>query len=74
MISSSFEFARSQDLPELYHDAGQFYWGSKAAWKSETPIFTGNSSVTILGKWETIDVDTLEDWNIVEGLLSLRSK
>jgi hypothetical protein len=27
-----------------------------------------------LDKWETIDVDTLDDWSIVEGLLSLRSK
>jgi N-acylneuraminate cytidylyltransferase len=74
MVSSLFEFTRSQDLPELYHDAGQFYWGTKTAWKSETPIFSGNSSVTILDKWETIDVDTLDDWSIVEGLLSLRSK
>jgi pseudaminic acid cytidylyltransferase len=74
MVSSLFEFTRSQDLPELYHDAGQFYWGTKTAWESETPIFSGNSSVTILDKWETIDVDTLDDWSIVEGLLSLRSK
>ena len=24
--------AWSQDLQEAYHDAGQFYWGTKAAW------------------------------------------
>ena len=74
MISSSNEFTRSQDLQNLYHDAGQFYWGTKSAWKSQSPIFSGKSSVIVLDKWEAIDVDTLEDWNIVERLLSFRSE
>jgi len=74
MISSSDEFTRSQDLQNLYQDAGQFYWGTKTAWKSLRPIFSGKSSVIVLDKWEAIDVDTLDDWNIVEGLLSFRSK
>ena len=74
LISVTDEFSRSQDLEDLYHDAGQFYWGTKSAWKSQTPIFSGKSDVIVLDKWEAIDVDTLDDWNIVEGLLSLRSK
>ena len=59
---------------KLYHDAGQFYWGTKSAWINQAPILSGKSSVILLGKWEAIDVDTLEDWNIVEELLTLRSK
>ena len=74
MITNKFESTRSQDLPNLFHDAGQFYWGRKTAWENQKPIFSGNSSVIEIGKWEAIDVDTIEDWDIVEGLLSLRSE
>ena len=73
MVSASNELTRSQDLTKLYHDAGQFYWGTKDAWANQAPILSGNSSVILLGKWEAIDVDSLEDWNIVEELLKLRS-
>ena len=31
---------RSQDLEEVYHDAGQFYWGRVEAWLKERPPFT----------------------------------
>lgn len=73
MVSVSHEFTRSQDLVKLFHDAGQFYWGTKAAWANQAPILSGKSSVILLGKWEAIDVDNLEDWNFVEELLTLRS-
>ena len=73
MVSVSHELTRSQDIKKLYHDAGQFYWGTKSAWAKHAPILSGKSSVVLLGKWEAIDVDTLEDWNIVEELLTLRS-
>lgn len=73
MVSVSHEMTRSQDIVKFYHDAGQFYWGTKSAWAKQAPILSGKSSVVLLGKWEAIDVDTLEDWNIVEELLTLRS-
>ena len=30
MFYPEHEQSRSQDLEEAYHDAGQFYWGSRA--------------------------------------------
>ena len=30
---------RSQDLKDVYHDAGQFYWGSQKTWLNEKIIF-----------------------------------
>jgi len=60
---------RSQDLPEAYHDAGQFYWGAKAAWLSGAPIFGRGSAPVILPRYRVQDIDTLEDWAHAETLL-----
>ena len=57
---------RSQDLDEAYHDAGQFYWGSAAAWRAEKPIFSADSVPVILPRERVQDVDTFEDWRIAE--------
>ncbi len=52
---------RSQDLEELYHDAGQFYWGRPDAWLSTRNLFEG-SQVLILPRWRVQDIDTEDDW------------
>ena len=54
--------ARSQDLQEAYHDAGQFYWGRTEAWLNEKSFFTIDSAPVILPRHRVQDVDTLEDW------------
>lgn len=62
---------RSQDLPEVYYDAGQFcWWDCKAFMKAvdmeqfrrmkRYPMF--------LSKHLVQDIDTLEDWDIAEKL------
>ncbi len=53
---------RSQDLEEAYHDAGQFYWGSRDAWLEEKPIFSSISYPVILPRHLVQDIDTREDW------------
>ena len=57
---------RSQDLEEAYHDAGQFYWGTVAAWRAEKPIFSADSAPVILPRERVQDIDTAEDWRIAE--------
>lgn len=57
---------RSQDLKENYHDAGQFYWGTQAAWLSGKPLFGIHSSPVILPRYRVQDIDTLEDWKYAE--------
>lgn len=54
--------ARSQDLAEAYHDAGQFYWGRAAAWLAGRPVFSRDAIPIILPRSCVQDVDTLEDW------------
>lgn len=60
---------RSQDLPEAYHDAGQFYWGTKSAWQSGVPIFGPGSVPIILPRYRVQDIDTPEDWEQAEALM-----
>lgn len=60
---------RSQDLPEAYHDAGQFYWGTKSAWISSLPIFGPGSMPVILPRYRVQDIDTPEDWQQAEALM-----
>lgn len=60
---------RSQDLAEAYHDAGQFYWGTKSAWQSGAPIFGPGSVPVILPRYRVQDIDTPEDWEQAEVLM-----
>ena len=60
---------RSQDLPEAYHDAGQFYWGTQSAWLSRAPIFGPRSVPVILPRYRVQDIDTPEDWEQAEALM-----
>lgn len=54
--------SRSQDLPEVLHDAAQFYWGRTQAWLEEAPILAEGSTVVELPRWRVQDIDTEDDW------------
>ena len=58
--------SRSQDLEELYHDAGQFYWGRASAFLSDVPLYSPASLPIILPRHLVQDIDTLEDWRRAE--------
>lgn len=62
---------RSQDLPPVFHDAGQFYWGQADAWLERRPIFGPASRIVELPPWRTQDIDTQEDWDMAERLFAL---
>tara|TARA_Y100001968_G_scaffold327118_1_gene371521 strand:+ start:513 stop:1226 length:714 start_codon:yes stop_codon:yes gene_type:complete len=61
---------RSQDLQEMIHDAGQFYWGTIDSWFSGKSIFSGSKPI-ILSKWKAIDIDTIEDWERAEIMFKI---
>lgn len=63
--------ARSQDLEDAYHDAGQFYWGTAEAWMEERPIFSPTARALILPRHLVQDIDTLEDWRRAELMFRL---
>lgn len=53
---------RSQDLPVVLHDAGQFYWGKAKAWLQEKVIFEPHSYPVIIPRWRVQDIDTEDDF------------
>ena len=59
---------RSQDLPEVYYDAGQFYWGGFQSWLEGRPVFGPRSSFVEMPGDRVIDIDTAEDWEAAERL------
>tara|TARA_B100001063_G_C16728756_1_gene538010 strand:- start:793 stop:1476 length:684 start_codon:yes stop_codon:yes gene_type:complete len=59
---------RSQDLDEAYHDAGQFYWGTKSAFLQRKPFFSPQSKAVLLPRKRVQDIDTNEDWELAEAL------
>jgi pseudaminic acid cytidylyltransferase len=62
------ELTRSQDLVESYHDAGQFYWGTAAAYRQNSGIFSANSAPVTIPRYLVQDIDTLEDWTRAEHM------
>lgn len=63
-----FRNTRSQDLPEAYQDAGQFYWGRSDAWLRGEVIYSPASLPVTLPRHLVQDIDTLEDWKRAEYL------
>lgn len=74
MLFPKYENIRTQDLDQIYQDAGQFYWGRKNSWKNGLPIFTSQSTMIELHSDSVVDIDTLEDWYYAESLFDLRSR
>lgn len=71
MFSPEYEQARSQDLVDAYHDAGQFYWGKVQAFTERKPVFSPHSKVILLPRIKVQDIDTPEDWDFAEALYAL---
>ena len=64
---------RTQDSSLIYHDAGQAYWmrvPPQSAW--EGPLLFRSALALPLGTYETVDLDTPEDWDFAEELVRLR--
>lgn len=59
---------RSQDLPEAFHDAGQFYWGRADAWLDGRPLFSERAIPILLPRYRAQDIDTHEDWILAETM------
>ena len=59
---------RSQDLPEAYQDAGQFYWIDRQR-ETERPKaygFSGHIIPVVIPRYRVQDIDTPEDWKRAE--------
>lgn len=60
--------ARSQDLPDAYHDVGQFYWCNCKKIMVAERILQVDSLPFIIPRHLSQDLDTPEDWETAEKL------
>ena len=51
---------RTQDLPQRYHDAGQFYFARASTWLSDKSILA-NAYGFLVPKYSAVDIDDGED-------------
>ncbi len=61
-----YELTRSQDLPEFFHDAGQFYWLNVSCFLEQKRTIMPGSLPIFLPRERTLDIDTPEDWGMAE--------
>ena len=66
-VNGKFAGKRSQDLENMYHDAGQFYIANPNKWKDDSNILENSKSI-IMPNWRVQDIDTEEDWKRAELL------
>jgi pseudaminic acid cytidylyltransferase len=64
---------RTQDLPQLFCDAAQFYWARVRTWQSKSNMLGPNSVGVFMDSSRVQDIDTEEDWVIAEKIF-LRQK
>lgn len=57
---------RSQDLPEAYHDAGQWCWFRPSALYRNGSLLSGNTGSVLLPDERVQDIDTEDDWVVAE--------
>lgn len=63
----NFESYRSNDLPQAYHDAGQFYWLDAQWFLQDSDIFSlDNAMPIVVPRYLVQDIDTPEDWLTAE--------
>ncbi|HFQ79965.1 MAG TPA: pseudaminic acid cytidylyltransferase [Desulfobacterales bacterium] len=68
MLWPEYELSRSNDLPEAYHDAGQFYWLNSETFSQTGQLYGENAVPLIIPRWLAQDIDTPEDWRMAELL------
>ena len=57
---------RSQDLPVVYHDAGQFYWADVKKYLVDKSFWSNDTLPIIIPRYLVQDIDIEEDWQRAE--------
>lgn len=74
-IHPEHRFTRSQDLPKVYHDCGQFYFINTARFEQigYSDIQDETSRAIIMEGNDVQDIDTPEDWALAELKYQLKN-
>jgi N-acylneuraminate cytidylyltransferase len=65
------ENTRTQDLPEAFHDVGQFYWGRTKAFLEDAPMLGPGTAPIVIPRHLAQDIDTPEDWDLAETMFAV---
>lgn len=65
---------RSQDLEEIYHDCGQFYFFDVERFAKSGKLVTDNTGGIIVSELEMQDIDNETDWKLAEMKYRLLSE
>lgn len=68
--NSEFKSTRTQDLQEIYHDAGTFYWAKREKWLSGDIL---DGVPYELPNEDFVDIDNQDDWSRAEFLFEYRN-
>lgn len=58
--------SRSQDLPTIYHDCGQFYWMKTKEYLKNDDILNNHTKPFFVPETEVQDIDNETDWHLAE--------
>jgi pseudaminic acid cytidylyltransferase len=72
MLWPEYRLTRSQDLPEAFHDAGQFYWVNIDKYNTAVSLYADAAPIVIPRKYVQ-DIDTIEDWESAELMYKVQS-
>jgi len=64
---------RSQDFPEVFHDAGQFTWFRVCDFPTNSLELPKNIIPVVLPRNQVQDIDTPEDWQMAEQMYRYRA-
>ena len=64
----------SQLFKKTFHDAGQFYFATRASFKKGVNIFSKNSYPIIYPNSKIQDINTIDDWELCELKFKLRNE
>jgi pseudaminic acid cytidylyltransferase len=65
---------RTQDCQSLYHDVGQFYYGTVDAWLSSNAFYEQRVAAIQIPKYRAHDIDNVDDWVLAELVFSQLDK
>jgi len=66
--------SRSQDLPDVFHDAGQFIWSTPGVWMEPSKGFSSQSTIVEIPSYLVQDLDDYDDLERLKFLFKLQKK
>ena len=73
MLKREYYNKQSNHLLDTYYDAGQFYWGSLNCWLKKNVVFEKKSSIYLLTRYDSVDINIDEDWNLAKILFKYKN-